>query len=71
MKKYIVASRQKLKVGDCVEILGDSWYAGEWGVIRYIDEEDDEYHVAIANGKETPIFSKRELAKMKYTPDGV
>lgn len=68
MKRYISAASKKLKVGDYVHIVGDGWYAGEWGVIKYINLEDDEYHVAIANGIDTPVFSRNELKLMKYKP---
>lgn len=71
MKRYIVAAKKTLKVGDYVHIRGNGWYAGEWGVIKYIDEEDDEYHVAISNGNESPVFSKDELERMKHRPEGV
>ena len=71
MKRYIVAAKKTLKVGDYVYIDGNGWYAGEWGVIKYIDEEDDEYHVAISNGDDCPIFSRNELKLMKNRPEGV
>ena len=70
MKRYISATKRPFKVGDCVYIEGDGWYAGEWGVIKYINEEDDEYHVAISNGDDSPVFSKNELKRMKYRPEG-
>ena len=67
--KIYCGSRRKLKVGDYVEIIGDSFFSGDWGVIQYIDEEDDEYHVAIANGNDSmPMFSRNELKLMKYRP---
>ena len=53
--KIYCGSRRKLKVDDYVEIKGDNFHAGDWGIIIDIDEEDDEYFVAMfGNDSDVP-----------------
>ena len=69
MKRYIVASTKILKIGDYVEIYGNSFHSGDWGIIVDMYEEDDEYFVAMfGNKNDVPVFSKRELKLMKHKP---
>jgi hypothetical protein len=37
----------------------ESWANGEWGIVRSFDGND--YHVAIAGGQESLVFSRTEL----------
>lgn len=63
MKKYIRSARE-IPVGTKVYIKAPgSWCDGEWGIVKYFD--GDNYHVAIANGNDCPIFERRELRIMK------
>ena len=72
MKRYIVAAKKILKIGDCVEIKGNSFHAGDWGIIVDICEEDNEYFVAMFGDKsDVPVFSRDELKLLKYRPKGV
>ena len=68
MKKYISAAKRKFKVGDYVSIINNDYFAGDWGVIKYINEDDGEYHVAMFNGDDQPIFYQDELKLMKHKP---
>jgi len=72
MKVYISAAKKTFKIGDYVEIIGDSIHSGDWGIIKYINEEDDEYFVGMFGADNMlPVFSRNELEKMKYIPEGV
>ena len=72
MKRYIVATKKTFKINDCVEIKGNSFHAGDWGVIVDINEEDDEYFVAMfGNKSDVSLFSRDELRLLKYRPHGV
>ena len=63
MKRYI-SSAKEIPVGKVVYIKSpDSFYDGEWGVVKYFDGDD--YHVAIANGPDCPIFDRSELKVAK------
>ena len=35
----------------------DSWARGEWGIIKYIDNDD--YYIAIANDSDSTLVFKR------------
>ena len=60
MKIYITSSTKEIPIGTKVYINSpDSWYNGEWGIVKYFD--GDEYHVAIANGYDCPVFTRKEL----------
>ena len=40
----------------------ESMYHGEWGVVVEENTADDEYHVAIANGRDSvPIFNRNQF----------
>ena len=55
---------KKFKVGDKVEIK-TGWNKGDWGKVVLVNDEDDEYHVAMFDDKkDCPVFSKRELKLM-------
>ena len=59
-----INAAKEIPVGTKVYIKSpSSWHDGEWGVVRYFDGE--EYHVAIANGDDCPVFERRELKVMK------
>lgn len=55
---------RNIKVGDKVEIK-TGWNKGDWGEVVLINDEDNEYHVAMfGDKKDCPVFSKRELKLM-------
>ena len=59
MKRYIKSAKE-IPVGTKVYIKSpNSWYNGEWCIVKYFDGDD--YHVAIANGQDCPVFERREL----------
>lgn len=59
-------NKQMINIGDIVSINSkSSIYNNEWGTVIYIDE-DNYYHVAIANGRSSvPIFERNELRLSK------
>lgn len=51
----------------CYIINKDSFYFGEWGIIKHFDGEY--YHIAIANGTQAePIFKRDEIRIPKKQP---
>lgn len=68
MKKYVSAAQKAFKVGDYVQIVEDNFHAGDWGIIRYINKEDGEYHVGMFGGEMAPVFYRNELKPLKYLP---
>ena len=60
MKRYIKSARE-IPVETRVYIKSpDSFYDGEWGVVKFFD--GDYYYVAIANGEDAcPVFDRSEL----------
>lgn len=59
-----INAAKEIPIGTKVYIKSpNSWHNGEWGVVKYFDGE--EYHVAIANGNDCPVFERKELQVMK------
>ena len=59
-----IKAAKEIPIGTKVYIKSpNSWYNGEWGIVKYFDGDD--YHVAIANGDDCPIFERRELRVVK------
>ncbi len=66
MKRYISSARRlkEIPIGTKVYIHSpNSWVAREWGIVNYFDGE--EYHVGIAGGEPSLVFTRDELEVMK------
>ena len=51
------------KVGSKVEIT-NGLLAGQWGVVKLVNEQDDEYHVAPWDGGECVVLSRDDISVM-------
>lgn len=72
-----MARRRKIQVGDTVNIVNNSHYAGHWGVVQRIDVEtnphfaSDIYHVTGGSiGALCPLFDAREV-RLRTTDDEI